>query len=468
MTQRLEAAGASPAARMPPGSNRLQARGPGPGAGGLLEPAIPLADSARPPYNRGAIGKLGKGKPMARRCSLVAVLLVWWAPLVYGDVGDVERVACDPDLALDAQPLYATGDFGKPDDDAGTVHPKAVVTVCVAAGRQVAVAIDADAADAAAPDLLRLDFSGAWRFAGAPTVKLVRVEPNSPYFQATFGPEVVQVRLAEGQEPVPVTVSGNYLNYQGGFRQLQVSLGTALQARCRFGEQTLPVRVVDGNGNLACGDEVRIRRSGNSIRSMSAGDTILVGAADGSFDQPVRAYCGQPVRVGDAWYRVALSEDRSRISAEPLDLPTGRLHVDHPHWQAKLVGQAHNLCLEGGSEAVAVPADEYLVLEYQELSEPDAQGRQARILVRGASPRSGLWTVTADQTTEMKVGSPLVASVEAQRRGRQVNMSMKLVDAGGMPVQYVILANGDRPAVPRIRVEDADGQSVHTGAMEYG
>jgi len=398
---------------------------------------------------------------------LLATALGAWA-------GELTPVACDGDLALGIQPVYVQGTGFKPGlADSGLVSSQARVGMVSGTGWSFQLAIDSSTAGAKAPDVVRLDFTGKGKFAGAPTAALkpiASVANGAPdgTFQATFGP--VEVKAAIDGKQVPMMVSGRYINLNSGqYRQLQLTLGTAMQGKCRFGDRELAVRIVDGDNNLQPGNAWQRRAFGNNVAVVS-GDTVAVDLGDGTFAKDVRKACyGSPIEVGGKWYEVAISQDGKQVSARPVEMEAGNIHIDHPKWSCMMIGEKFILPLEGGPEPVAVPAGAYVMRSYEEFSAPDDKGRRARLAV-GISPAaaSSKVVVEAGKTAEIAIGSPLNATVKAVKQAQQLMLSLALTDAGGRPITGLTTYDGTRPPAPQITVKDAVGAQVYQNTLEYG
>ncbi len=378
--------------------------------------------------------------------------------------GEVTPVACDPSAALDYRPsMSMAGMSAKPAEGSGTVHAKAVVLVVRTAAGQVAVAVDSTKPDATAADTLRFDFTGKGRFAGAPTVAIKPVRGRD--HQTAFGPATIQAAFPGG--PMPVTVSGRYIK-SDTFRYMVLSIGTGVQGKGRFGRRELPVRIIDGNGNLKAGDSWR-----TSGRSTRTGDTVAVDVGDGSFTKDVRKGCyGSPIEVDGAWYTVGMAADGKTLTVSPTDVKLGKVHIRQPKWSCMLVGEKHLLHLAGGDAPVAVPVDTYLVTRYQQWSEAAAAGERAHLrctdfTTRGA--KRALVAVEAGKTADVEVGAPLTASVVARSRSDgKVSLSLSLTDAAQRTVSSILLPNGRRPTPPKVTIRDAEGKTVYTASLEYG
>jgi len=398
---------------------------------------------------------------MTAMCLLATALAAW--------AGELTPVACEADLALGIQPVYVQGTGFKPGQaDSGLVSSLARVGTISGTGWSFQLAIDSSTADAKAPDVVRLDFTGKGKFAGAPTAALKPMPSSEGLFRATFGP--VEVKAAVNGAQVPMMVSGQYINLNSGqYRQLQLTLGTAMQGKCRFGDRELAVRIVDGDNNLQPGNAWQKRAFGKNV-AVVTGDTVAVDLGDGTFAKDVRKACyGSPVEVGGKWYEVAVSPDGKQVSARPVEMEAGNIHIDHPKWSCMIIGEKFILPLEGGPEPVAVPAGAYVMRSYEEFSAPDDKGRRARLAI-GIPPagKSSEVTVEAGKTAQIAIGSPLNATVKAVKQAQQVMLSLVLTDAAGRQITGLATYDGSMPPKPQITVKDAAGAQVYQNTLEYG
>ena len=393
---------------------------------------------------------------------LLATALAAWA-------GELTPVACEADLALGIQPVYVQGTGFKPGQaGSGLVSAQARIGSASGTGWSFQLAIDSSTADAKAPDVVRLDFTGKGNFAGAPTAALKPMPSSEGLFRATFGP--VEVKAAVNGMQVPMMVSGQYINLNSGqYRQLQLTLGTAMHGKCRFGDRELAVRIVDGDNNLQPGNAWQKRAFGKNV-AVVTGDTVAVDLGDGKFAKDVRKACyGSPVEVGGKWYEVTVSQDGKQVSAKQVELASGKVHIDHPKWSCMLIGDKLILPLEGSAEPVAVPAGAYVMRSYEEFSAPNDKGQRARLTV-GIPPagKSSEVTVEAGKTAQIAIGSPLNATVKAVKQAQQVMLSLVLTDAAGRQITGLATYDGSTPPKPQITVKDAAGAQVYQNTLEYG
>ncbi|MBM4034730.1 MAG: hypothetical protein FJ291_23545 [Planctomycetes bacterium] len=408
---------------------------------------------------------------MMRRIALLGVTIAL-APLLHASEGEAKLVACPPELAMEHHGLSAHEmQFFKPKEPKGTVSSHAVVAMIRDRAVTLAVAIDSAKADAKAPDLLRLDFSGKADFAGAPVAPLKAKRDEDGDVSAIIGPATIEVKR-DGKS-FPVLVRGSY-HKSPSYRWINLDLGSAAEGRLAFGAKTYAVRVVDGDGDLVLGTKAKALRAGPGVAGIEPCDSLAIDTGDGSFGPSVlKAYYGQPVLVDGAWYDVELSGDGTRLTARPSALETATLKVGHERWSAKLAGERYILNLSGSAQPIAIPADRYTVIEFQQTIPGErTEGRDAW-KGRLTSGRRDLWEgkgktfeAAAGKTVELAIGAPLTASIATSIRGKAVRMDFNLADAAGLRAELFLPETG--PPTPEVEVFDAGGKSVYSAKFQFG
>ena len=200
----------------------------------------------------------------------VAVVVGVALPLL-ADVGDLKPVACPAGSALMPGSLYASvRAFAQAPEGCGTVNPHAVVATLRTGELAIKVAVDSSKPDAGASDLIRVDFSGAGKFADAVVVPL-RIHPQGGgNFYAEFGPATVSIR--RDGKTIPASIEGSYTR-SSNYRYLHMYVGTGLEGQCAFGDKTCPVRIIDGNNNFRFDDKPKAFQQGGQVRGRRAGRT---------------------------------------------------------------------------------------------------------------------------------------------------------------------------------------------------
>jgi len=404
-------------------------------------------------------------------CALVVLGLSSTLP---GGVGELSYVAVESkDAIMGSRPSFANpNQFKNPPADSGTVSPDATVATLRVGPMTIAVAVDSKAADAKAPDVVRVDFTGEGKFKDAVAVALTmdRTDAGTSALAGSFGP--AKAEFQRDGKTIPVTLWGSYQK-QGNQRFMLIGLTVAAQGQCKFGDKTYWVRVIDGTSDLSLGDAAKpVQREGKVV-GLSPGDALWIDTSDGSFTKDVRkSLCGQMVFVDGAWYDVKVAPDTLKVEATPAEAKTGQVKIDHDSWEATFIGKTHVVGLFGGKEVLAVPADQYTIVDYREFSAPDDRGRRAQLLRSGrkemAENKAKVIDVPADQTTLIVIGSPLSAAVLAEQKGKAVSLNLQLEDASGTAVDYVMTAEGQRPPEPKVEILGADGKEVYKCTLGYG
>ena len=402
----------------------------------------------------------------------LCIILAVSAGIACADVGDLEFVEAP---GVGQSRLHARRQqFSKPPADCGTVNEHAMIaTLTNPAGGKIMAAIDSRDPGATAPDVVRLNFDGVAKFDDKLVVPLRgEVKPGSNYHLQLL-PTALQVRRDD--RTIPVAVRGDY--YKGSnYRQLKLSLVSDVYGRCAFGDKIRIVHITDGNSNLSYADSPSLHLKKDRVEgrrgSGPSADRVIIYADDGSpRDVAARGLFGQPMLVDGTWYTLSLSDDDMKVSASPADVQTGTIRVDRGRWSALLIGEKHVLEISGTNKPIDVPADRYAIANYREQTVSGTK-RDAGILTAGRRVLQGQpvrsTDVPAGEVIDLPVGSPLTGSVAAQRRGRKMTFRLKLVDVGGSDVDYLTLANGQRPPPPKIEVLDDQGQQVYQATLKYG
>ncbi len=384
------------------------------------------------------------------------------ASLAYAGDGDLKPVKTrlDDGPAL-LRPLV-TYNFRTVAADSGTVSDKARMAVFVIDGRFINVAIDSSTADAETPDCIRIDFAGKGDFKNA-VVLSIETKQYQDYTESIFGPKMVEVKI--GEDTIPVTISGSYLK-SGTRRMMELSLVTAMQGECAFGDKTYPVRLYDGNANLLFGDRLAPVKQANAPGGIwiKRGDVLVVDTGNGKFTEGaslISAGYGQPICLGDKMYKVELSEEKLKLAVTASDAKPGKITVAHADWSAVLVGDEYVLYLSGGDKPIAVPPDNYRLFEYTETKD------KWKVVQNDIAREPRVFKVAQGDSLKLEIGSPLTVTASiVLEKGTLSITSPKLLDSSGNNV--VIQNPQGQQAEPTIEVYNSDGKQIHTGRFQYG
>jgi len=401
----------------------------------------------------------------------VTTTILLTSPMAPADVGDLTYVGDAPigigqGLRIEGR-IRSSNSIAPGAKDSGAAG--ADVATLPGPSQKVCVALDGDG--------VRVDFTGEGRFADAPTVKRTGGMMSSFMDQTTFGPATVKTTV-DGRE-VPVTVriwdSRTYTRVQQQGKvilqqQRHVTLAMAVMAvgRCRFGEKVYAVRVIDTNHTLRLGDGARPGKAARRPSDAAAAhrvdrDLVEIDTHNEAFQQAdIQVVCGQATQVDGKWYRLEVDAGGGKITATPVRVEVGEVLIPKGKWSALLSGDENHLILHGGNAPVAVPADTYTVIDYEE--QIPGSGKRPHALTVAHLPKKVV--VKPGQTARLSIGSPLTGTVAVSQSKGTVELNLKLTDVAGNPVGL----SGPKgyPPLPKVTVLDARGRETHAATLEYG
>jgi len=377
--------------------------------------------------------------------------------------GDLTFMKSPPRLTQGSRVYIYRFKHGGADEARGLVNKHAVVGAAPSSAGGIQVAIDSEKPDATAADLVRLDFTGKGNFKGAPTVKLKAGPDRRGISVSNIAPTTIVAD--RGSQKVPALIVGQYWKQQNGSRGLSLSITSAIEGTCKFGAKTYPVRIFDGNSNLAFTDALKPPYRG--ARVPMPYDYLMVDTGKGNFkSDTVKTYVGQPVSVGGKWYTFGISD--MKISASVLNVASGTVKVNAPRWQCTLVGKKYCFVISGGKDPVSVPADEYRTSNYTAFVSADASKPGAYVGGYGSVRGGKSVAVTAGKNVDLPLSGPVTAKVTARVRSGKVRLNLVTTDALGGGISRLANARGTRPPAPVVEVVDKSGKTVYTAKLEYG
>jgi len=378
--------------------------------------------------------------------------------LTYGTQRELEGLGgCTIDLV-------GAEHFRKPAPGAGTVSPRSLVAMAQQPPLRLAIALDSTKPDAQHYDVVRLDFTGQANFANAYILpqQMMRYSPTKKEFCYQFVDRGLKVKLGERAYTIVAFVI--YWESENR-REIYARLYTSAEGVCRFGPKEHNVRLCDTTSNLRVDDVPKTIFQDASHKAQEGGDAFFVDTGDGTFKSYACGLYGSPVLVDGGLWNLRVSKDGGEVTAEPYAGPTGRVRINHPAWQARVVGQATALWIYGGPESVPVPAGRFVLVDYVEWLTPDASTPRTRLKVgctREGNRGIDEFVVRPAATTDIAIGSPVTLGVVAAKQGEVVRFDYHVYDVTGRRPAY---PEGERQQTPDwdsicINVSDAGGRPV--------
>jgi len=364
---------------------------------------------------------------------------------------------------------------------------------------KVLVAVDSTKADGPMPGVVRFDFTGKGQFKDAPSVPMRRGEDPVGQWRTgamlagqyyCFGPAVVKV--SRGGKTTPVAVMGRYFIPEGdknGSRVRSSAVGTprqwmaltmagATEGTCRFGKLMCSVRVIDCNGNFRFGDGLGVSQKGGQVvfagekGRWRTADLVALDTGTRTFEKAdLWVKCGQLALVRGDLYRVTVSRDGLKMTAEPAGVKVGRIQIPADKWSVTLVGTKNVLELSGGRDPVEIPADQYVAGRFDASITSDIASKPYRVR-SGYSVLVGrgkwkAFDVRPGAVTKIPLGSPFSATVKVSQTAETVRLSAVVRDGTGGQVSYLYGPKG-RPPAPKVIVYNDRREQVYATSLKYG
>ena len=395
-----------------------------------------------------------------KRLATIIFALAMSAAVAYSETGDLKPVSVSP-VGVPRTQSYNCQLFVPRTEGDGTVSKNAIVGTVTMAGKQVKIAIDSNSPDANKPDVIRFDFTGAGKFGQTNVVPLqLRNTGQTDFMYGQFrGGDLV---FDLNGKSIPVYVEGQYQRYTGG-RNLYFTAVTGLEGTCEIGGKMHNVQITSGAGDFKIGQTTR--RQGSIIR----GDIVLL---DYDPNRTSRIYfLDQPIQADGKWFKLKLSDDQSRISAEPIEIATGEIKTDLKVQSAKitLAGKKNFLVVGVSDKPITVPADNYVIVDYSHVIPPVAfnfspAGKDVMLEVKGGS------------SVVIPIGKALIAKLDVSTHDGMATFNLSETDNCGMRARVSFAGGpveGDiqqkmEAAKPKVFVYDSDGKEVYKATLEYG
>jgi hypothetical protein len=395
-------------------------------------------------------------------------MLAMTGAVLAAEEGTLVPVALDandfPSYGCSFGNTHFTSAFSKAGKYSGITNPHAMVSILNTAFGRVCVAEDSYTAEAAEPEVLRLDFTGKYNFTNALAVRLKPIK-NGQY-------EIVPTRgqIHRGDNSVPITASGSYVILDGQHRELVLKIGTGKEGICRFGDKLRAVRVWDLNGDLRCGGFFKPSVGKNGTIQYPAGNMVVV-YSDDTFARPAgSAFVDRCIFLDGRAYQLKVSAEGSHICATPEDVQTGQIRVDHEQWSGYLMSEwCFFLVPDANGTPITLPMGHYAFLRFgQVVVEPiDTPPGFRNSYVDGtAVGTTAGFDVVAGKVTAVSVGTPLTAGIMVSINGRDVNLRLAMIDNMGNCAEH-IYPKCARLRDPMIEVFNDAGERIHSGTLAW-
>ena len=270
--------------------------------------------------------------------------------------------------------------------------------------------------------------------------------------QATFAPVEVSFVVDDG----PVSYALKLDLYEQGNNRTYLSASAA----CWYGGsievagEALDCQLIDYNANGTFDDQ---------SMNFAQIDRVRLGTGRSA----VERFVGKYMQIKGSLYHATTARDGAFITLTPAtDVALGAVRVPDGVSQLTLGGLNGVLQVDVADGVGRLPVGKYHVHEWR-LEREDDKGVRWQLTAKG-SPAGTVVDLAEDNTVELTLGEPLVATVtdRALGRGGQHSFSQTLV--GRLGEQIELTRNGKTPAAPKLRIVNEDGSYDKVFRFEYG
>lgn len=173
------------------------------------------------------------------------------------------------------------------------------------------------------------------------------------------------------------------------------------------------------------------------------------------------------IAVGIIGYPAICANGTEQFNPKAYKGRTGKISLKYRGESSLLVRAKKDnkvMLLSTKNGIVTAPVGSYSIISYQ----AKATDKNKAAWVASASLSKPIAVeITANQTRQIDLGPPLVASVSVSDNGKRAYMNFKLTNAQGNH-NYTITKTTGKTDPPGFRVLDSSGKSVWSGSFSYG
>jgi hypothetical protein len=268
-------------------------------------------------------------------------------------------------------------------------------------------------------------------------------------YNAYFGPAKVVFEVEDG--PVTYHLNLRYYGYSDN-RRLYLSSGGWYEGGITLGGAKNRCVLIDYNANGTFDD-----------KSLDADncDRIRIGEKD----RRDTRFVGNYIEVGGVLYRPEIARDGAFVKlAKAEDVKMGNVRLPESIAEFSAGGENGLFIRKPENRIASLPVGRYRI-NYWTIQRKDEKGSVWKLQGSGFAQK-GDFNVAQDTDTELSIGEPVNAALQAGKRDSGWAFSQRL--QGGLGESIELTYNGSRPRAPKLNIKNKDGTYDRTFSFQYG
>jgi len=293
-------------------------------------------------------------------------------------------------------------------------------------------------------DLICIDSNGNGHLNDETAVATYRTEQYNAY----FGPVKVIFQVEDG----PVTYHLNFRFYSSNDsnRRFYASSGGWYEGEITVGAEKKHCVLFDYNTNGTFDDKSLEARECDRIRIGKKGE-------------PDTCFVGNYIDIDGTLYRPEIARDGAYIKlAKAEDVKFGNIRLPESITEFSAGGENGLFTIKPEKGTGSLPVGKYHI-EHWAIERKDEHSALWKLQGR---PEKGVFDIAEDKETEISVGEPVVATLDASEREGTYSFSHNM--KGRDDERIELSRSGARPQAPKLHIKSKDGKYDRTFSFQYG
>jgi hypothetical protein len=295
-------------------------------------------------------------------------------------------------------------------------------------------------------DVLYIDSNGNGQLDDEEPQRQYRMDQTSSY----FGPVKVIFQIQDG--PVSYHLNFRYYGYNDE-KRLYVFTGGWYQGEITIDGEIKQCVLFDYNVNGTFNDKAIAPENTDRIR---------IGGSAGPDDT---RFVGKYIEVNNKYYEPEIARDGAYVKLpEAKDIKFGKVRLPESVTEISAGGLNGQFTIRPENGAGSLPVGKYQVNSWI-VNRNDDKGSKWQLMGAQIGPE-GFFDISEANETTLKIGEPIISTVNASYREGSYSFSQQLKGKNGENIQ--LMRNGTRPQAPQLNIKNKDGTYDRTYTFSYG